>query len=67
MLVLVLALLDRYLAQGRLDTFWIVGAFALSGLLLVASVATDFLTRRWLNVRQRKSVDKIAAAPLLHG
>ena len=47
-LVLVLALLDRYLAKGGLEMTWIVGAFALSGFLLAASVATEFVARRWL-------------------
>ncbi len=47
-LVLVLALLDRFIATGRMETSWIVSAFAISLLLLAASIATDFTAGRWL-------------------
>jgi hypothetical protein len=47
-LVLVLALLDRFLIKGHLETGWIIGAFILSLMLLAASIATDFSARRWL-------------------
>jgi hypothetical protein len=47
-LVLVLALLDTFLIRGSLSLRWIFGAFALSIMLLAASIATDFSARRWL-------------------
>ncbi len=47
-LVLVLALLDRYMAKGRIEMSWIVFAFGVSLTLLAASIATDFTARRWL-------------------
>lgn len=47
-LVLVLALLDRFMAKGRMEMNWIVSAFAISVILLAASIATDFTARRWL-------------------
>ena len=47
-LVLVLALLDRFMLKGRLEFGWAFNAFAISLLLLAASVATEFLARRWL-------------------
>jgi hypothetical protein len=47
-LVLVLALLDRFMLKGHLEPRWIVGAFALSLVLLAASIATDLSARRWL-------------------
>lgn len=50
-LVLVLALLDRFMLKGRMEMSWILSAFAISGLLLAASVATDFTSRRWLQRR----------------
>ncbi len=47
-LVLVLALLDRFMLKGRMELGWVVSAFAISLTLLAASVATDFSSRRWL-------------------
>lgn len=47
-LVLVLALLDRFMLKGSLETGWIVSAFSISLALLAASIATDFSARRWL-------------------
>ncbi len=47
-LVLVLALLDTFLIRGSLSLRWIIGAFTLSLMLLIASIATDFSARRWL-------------------
>lgn len=47
-LVLVLALLDRFMLKGHLESGWVIGAFTLSLLLLAASIATDFSARRWL-------------------
>ncbi|NYF79463.1 hypothetical protein [Granulicella arctica] len=47
-LVLVLALLDRFMAKGRMEMGWIVSAFAISLVLLAASIVTDFTARRWL-------------------
>jgi hypothetical protein len=47
-LVLVLALLDRFMLKGRMELNWVVSAFAISFTLLAASVVTDFSSRRWL-------------------
>jgi hypothetical protein len=47
-LVLVLALLDRFMMKGRLEPGWVLSAFVLGFMLLAASIATDFLARRWL-------------------
>ena len=47
-LVLVLALLDRFMLKGRMELGWVTSAFAISLTLLAASIATDFSTRRWL-------------------
>jgi hypothetical protein len=47
-LVLVLALLDRFLLKGHLEPFWVIGAVALSVILLGASIVTDLSARRWL-------------------
>ncbi len=47
-LVLVLAILDRFMLKGNLEPRWIVGAIALSTALLSASIATSFSARRWL-------------------
>ena len=47
-LVLVLALLDRFIAKGHVETNWIVFAFGVSLTLLAASIATDFTAKRWL-------------------
>jgi hypothetical protein len=48
-LVLVLALLDRFMLKGRMEMSWVVSAFSISLALLAASIATDFSARRWLN------------------
>jgi hypothetical protein len=47
-LVLVLALLDRFMLKGRMELNWVVSAFAISLVLLAASIVTDFSSRRWL-------------------
>lgn len=47
-LVLVLALLDRFMLKGRMEIGWVVSAFTISLMLLAASIATDFTARRWL-------------------
>jgi general stress protein CsbA len=47
-LVLVLALLDRFMLKGRMELNWIVTAFTISVALLAASVLTEFSSRRWL-------------------
>jgi hypothetical protein len=47
-LVLVLALLDRFMLKGRFEAGWVISAFSISALLLAASIATDFAARRWL-------------------
>ena len=48
-LVLVLALLDRFMLKGRMEMNWILSAFGISVALLAASIATDFSARRWLS------------------
>ncbi len=47
-LVLVLGILDRFLASNRIELRWISGAFAIAFGLLAASIATDISARRWL-------------------
>ncbi len=47
-LVLVLALLDRFMLKGCVELGWVLTAFAISLLLLTASIATEFSARRWL-------------------
>ena len=47
-LVLVLALLDRLMLKGRMELNWVVSAFAISLILLAASILTEFISRRWL-------------------
>jgi hypothetical protein len=47
-LVLVLALLDRFMLKGRMELNWVVSAFTISAALLAASVLTEFSSRRWL-------------------
>ena len=47
-LVLVLALLDRFMLKGRMELNWVVSAFTISLLLLGASIVTEFSSRRWL-------------------
>lgn len=48
-LVLVLALLDRFMLKGRMEISWIISAISISLGLLIASIATDFSARRWLS------------------
>jgi hypothetical protein len=47
-LVLVLALLDRFMLKGRMELNWVISAFAISIALLAASIVTEFTSRRWL-------------------
>src|ERR1700722_16700858 len=47
-LVLVLALLDRFMLKGRMELNWVISAFAISVALLAASIFMDFSSRRWL-------------------
>ena len=47
-LVLVLALLDRFMLKGRMELGWVISAFTISLMLLAASIATEFSARRWL-------------------
>jgi hypothetical protein len=47
-LVLVLALLDRFMLKSRMELNWVVSAFTISAALLAASVLTEFSSRRWL-------------------
>jgi hypothetical protein len=47
-LVLVLALLDRFMLKGHFEPRWVLGAVALSLILLAASIVTDLAGRRWL-------------------
>ncbi len=48
LLVLVLALLDRFMLKGRMELGWVISAFTISLMLLAASIATEFSARRWL-------------------
>jgi hypothetical protein len=48
-LVLVLALLDRFMLKGRMELNWVISAFTISIALLAASVLTEFSSRRWLH------------------
>ncbi|HMF63977.1 MAG TPA: hypothetical protein VK608_07820 [Edaphobacter sp.] len=47
-LVLVLALLDRFMLKGRMELGWVISALTISITLLAASIATEFSARRWL-------------------
>jgi len=47
-LVLVLALLDRFMLKGRMEIGWVLSAFTISLMLLAASIVTEFSARRWL-------------------
>jgi len=47
-LVLVLALLDRFMLKGRMELHWVVSAFTISFALLGASILLEFTARRWL-------------------
>lgn len=46
-LVLVLGVLDRFLAIHRLEPRWLAGTLLVSLLLLATSVAMDLTVRRW--------------------
>lgn len=48
-LVLVLALLERFMLKGRMEINWVVSAFAIRLTLLAASVFTEFSCRCWLS------------------
>jgi hypothetical protein len=50
-LVLVLALLDRFMLKGRMELSWVFSAFTISLTLLAASVLTEFSSRRRLQSR----------------
>jgi hypothetical protein len=50
-LVLVLALLDRFMLKGRMELDWVVSAFGISLILLIASIVTDYWAKRWLRPR----------------
>ncbi len=50
-LVLVFALLDRFMLKDRMEISWVVSAFTISLALLCASIAMDFSARRWLTPR----------------
>ena len=47
-LVLVFGILDIFLLRGHVALGWIVGALAISIMLLCASIATDFTAQRWI-------------------
>jgi hypothetical protein len=47
-LVLVFGILDFFMLKGRIDLQWIVGALAISLVLLAASIAMDFGAHRWI-------------------
>ena len=48
-LVLVLGILDRFLASNRLDLHWVGGAFLISTVLLASSIALELSARLWLS------------------
>jgi len=50
-LVLVFGILDLFMLKGRIESGWVAGSLAISVLLLVASVATEFSARRWLGAQ----------------
>ncbi len=47
-LVLVFGILDFFMLKGRIELHWIVGALAISLVLLAASIAMDFSAQRWM-------------------
>lgn len=47
-LVLVFGILDFFMLKGRIELPWIVGALAISLVLLAASVTMDFAAHRWI-------------------
>jgi hypothetical protein len=47
-LVLVFGILDYLMLKGRIELPWIIGALAISLLLLAASIAMDLTAHRWI-------------------
>ena len=47
-LVLVFGILDFFMLKGRIELAWILGALAISLVLLAASIAMDFSAQRWI-------------------
>jgi len=47
-LVLVFGILDYLMLKGRIELPWIVGAFAISIVLLAASILMDLTAHRWI-------------------
>ncbi len=47
-LVLVFGILDFFILKGRIELSWIIGALAISLVLLGASIAMDFSAHRWI-------------------
>jgi hypothetical protein len=47
-LVLVFGILDFFMLKGRIELAWIVGALAISIVLLAASITMDFAAHRWI-------------------
>lgn len=52
-LVLVLGILDRFLASNRFELHWVGGAFLISIVLLAASIVLEFSARIWLSRASR--------------
>ena len=48
-LVLVLGILDRFLASNRLELHWVGGAFLISTVLLASSIALELSASLWLS------------------
>ncbi|MDQ2832655.1 MAG: hypothetical protein M3Y50_02715 [Acidobacteriota bacterium] len=51
MLVLVLAVLDRFMMKGRMEVGWVASSLGISFGLLAVSILTDLYSRRWLQQR----------------
>lgn len=47
-LVLVFGILDYLMLKGRIEFEWIVGALAISVVLLAASILMDLMAHRWI-------------------
>ena len=47
-LVLVFGILDYLMLKGRIEVEWIVGALAISLVLLAASILMDLTAHRWI-------------------
>ena len=47
-LVLVFGILDYLMLKGRIEVEWIVGALAISLILLAASILMDLTAHRWI-------------------